>query len=220
MEVERPPGRTCPTPTGYSSGVRVWTRRQMTHKRRGYPGPPHWAHFRLQDRDKFNEFVAAAGALGLIAVRHRPPMIWNVSTPILGRWLAVLPHVSMLDPLNPNEKAKGAILPTGGYGLTQSLLAGAVWQRPPFGLDSGLYEVSVPSQIQRFVATKKAIDSRELAASLLPDSKVAGGREAAGRRRVGESVSRLKTRRKLFLTFFKVFVNDFRADYSFAGKAS
>ena len=36
--------------------------------------------------------------------------------------------VSMLDPLNPNEKADDAIPPTGGYGLTQVLLAGAIWQ--------------------------------------------------------------------------------------------
>ena len=33
-------------------------------------------------------FVAAAGALGLIAVRHRPPVVWTASPSKLARWLA------------------------------------------------------------------------------------------------------------------------------------
>ena len=44
-------------------------------------GPPHWVHFGRKATEKF---VVAAGALGLFAVRHRPPMVWTASTPILG----------------------------------------------------------------------------------------------------------------------------------------
>ena len=54
-------------------------------------------------------FVAAAGALGLIAVRHRPPMVWTASTRTLDRWLATVSAVSTLDPLISDGTATGAI---------------------------------------------------------------------------------------------------------------
>ena len=91
-----------PDPYGYSFGVRIWTCSIIRCGGRG--------------SRTFRRAVPAANDLD---------RIYDDLGPLAGGHIVA---VSMLDPLNPNEKADDAIPPTGGYGLTQVLLAGVIWQ--------------------------------------------------------------------------------------------